>query len=702
MSKSWLSRLILVTAVTLAGCGSSDESYVVTGPVGQPTATVVVNQPLFQGVPGRVDEHRFTGTDPAGQITYGPVTFDKAASIQLDNVPVSTTNIHIGFHDTDPEPDLLVGEHNANVELTPGETEVISNPTIDLKVALTTLDQSIVATGNGTYKQLAYGPAWTMQTREDLATAQEGRADRRQALMSVAHVSDIHLADSESPLRIEFLRAMTGFELPATEFQGAWRPQETLLTHVAESMVRQLNALASGPITGRPYDFAISTGDNSDNRHQNELERFISLLDGGTITPSSGDPNLYEGVQDQVRFDKQYWHPDPGAADDYKTTYGFPDYPGLLQAAVVPFQATGLQVPWYSVYGNHDFLLQGNFLTKAGIAPQNAMEAIATGSHKILKLPLFYEGLELLEEGSGVDLFLVEWLDPVDLTSSWSNFISRWTSILTPSRTVTADPKRHIVSRQEFAQAHLNSPASPGPVGHGFTADNISNDTLYYTFEPVPGVLGITLDTVNPGGEADGSLDQAQVAWLEEQLKAVHSQYYDSVGNLVQTGNQNKLVVLFSHHTLETLTNPLPDPNNPGPRVLNGVFEALLHRYPNVVLWMNGHSHICRVYPHADPSGRSGGFWEVNTPSHIDFPQQSRVVELADNKDGTLSIFATLIDHAAPPETTGGVTNDVLRLASISRELSANDPQIDRTFQLGDADDRNVELLIKRPFSSAP
>lgn len=55
MRKSWLGRLILSTAVALAGCGDSGESFVVTGPPNQATGTVVVNQVLFQGVPGRVD-----------------------------------------------------------------------------------------------------------------------------------------------------------------------------------------------------------------------------------------------------------------------------------------------------------------------------------------------------------------------------------------------------------------------------------------------------------------------------------------------------------------------------------------------------------------------------------------------------------------------------------------------------------------------
>lgn len=691
--------LFLLSALLLAGCDGSDSTTLQQGGAAPPaTGTIVVNHTLFQGVPARVQQKRFTGLNENGNTTYGPVTFDKSPVIRLENVPVNTTQLLIEYLDEGE----VVGTHLAAVELSPGQVLVIEDPLIALEVALTTIDQAIVTDDTTTYKRLKYGQGWPTQVREELATAQNGRESRREALMCIAHVSDVHLADSESPLRIEFLRNLKGLALPLNFFQGAWRPQETLLTQVAEAMVQTLNDLARGPITGRPYDFAVSTGDNSDNRHENELERFVTMLDGGPITPSSGDPSLYEGVQDSVMFDAQYWHPDPGPADQYKTMYGFPDYPGLLEAAVVPFQAQGLNVPWYSAFGNHDYLLQGNFIEKENLDPANALEQIATGSRKILALPLFYAALELIKEGSGVDLFLAEFLDPFGIDHDWPTFISRWNSLTTPAREVTADPKRHIVSRAEFVQAHLDSPATPGPVGHGFTQANIDNDTLYYTFEPVPGILGITLDTVNPGGEADGSLDQTQVQWVEARLQEVHSQYYDLGGNLVQTGNQDKLVVLFSHHHLATLTNALPDPNNLNePRVLGGVFEALLHRYPNVVLWLNGHSHYCRTFAHPDPLGRTNGFWEVNTPSHIDFPQQSRIVELVDNKDGTLSVFATLVDHAAPPET-GPVTNDILRLASISRELSANDPQINLATQLGSLQDRNVELLIEAPFPLSP
>ena len=113
MRNRCISNLILATAVALAGCGDS-ENFVVTGNGAAPPAsgTVIVNHTLFRAVPGRVDEKTFTGTDSSGQVTYGPVTFDKAPSIQLDSVPVTTTNLKIEYIDVDPEPDVKIGEHN--------------------------------------------------------------------------------------------------------------------------------------------------------------------------------------------------------------------------------------------------------------------------------------------------------------------------------------------------------------------------------------------------------------------------------------------------------------------------------------------------------------------------------------------------------------------------------------------------------------
>jgi hypothetical protein len=132
-------------------------------------------------------------------------------------------------------------------------------------------------------------------------------------------------------------------------------------------MVREVNQIGAGPVTGKPLAFAIQTGDNSDNSQYNEIRWNIDVLDGGEVRADSGDLSRYEGVMDgdPTYYDTHYWHPDgtpEGKADDQpRSKYGFPEVPGLLDAARRPFQARGLAMPWYTAMGNHDPLAQGNF-----------------------------------------------------------------------------------------------------------------------------------------------------------------------------------------------------------------------------------------------------------------------------------------------------------------------------------------------------
>ena len=94
----------------------------------------------------------------------------------------------------------------------------------------------------------------------------------------------------------------------------------------------------------------------------------------------------------------------------------------------------------------------------------------------------------------------------------------------------------------------------------------------------------------------------------------------------------------------------------------------------------------------------------MNTASTIDFGQQARTIEVFDNGDGSVSFLVTVLDHAAPPlvpyRSDEGWTSQ--RLASVSRELAAND---DRWFRpmdlLGRREDRNVELIVRAPFTLA-
>ncbi|MCU1355034.1 MAG: uncharacterized protein JWM89_452 [Acidimicrobiales bacterium] len=537
----------------------------------------------------------------------------------------------------------------------------------------TTLAATIVPSGAGPYRLLAEGPGEPINVRVDLAVPKAGREDRRTTLASFVHFTDQHLIDAQSPGRVEFL------DPDDPLFQSAFRPQELLTTHVATSMVTAVAALGRGPVTGRTFDMVVCTGDNVDNQQRNEMEWFLTILDGGTITPDSGDLGTYEGVQDGVDVAARYWHPDAGIADDYKSNQGYPDVPGLLDRSLAPFTSPGLGIPWFSTYGNHDCNVQGNGRRT------DAIDAIFVGDRKPVGL----------KPGESAFQFILR------VFSDSDSVLADLDAGTIPFRQVSADARRQTATVHDWVQAHLASPTGH----HGYGNADLAAGRLYYEFSVAPGVVGISLDTTNHAGGANGSggsLGAGQVAWLEERLAAHHARYWGADGSPVRGTGDDQLVMVFSHHTAGTMDANDPDPDHPEERrILGPELAATLLRYPNVVAWVNGHTHTNGITAHRPTGGRTGGFFEVNTASHVDWPQQARVVELVDNHDGTLSIFGTMIEHAAPVTVDRSAT-DVLGLAAISRELGANDAQAGPEAKQGDLMARNVELVLAAPFVPAP
>ncbi|MFG2094105.1 TIGR03767 family metallophosphoesterase [Streptomyces sp. NPDC048612] len=536
----------------------------------------------------------------------------------------------------------------------------------------TTLDTTARPVGTGGYRRLTSGPGWPLVVRGELAAAASGRQDRRTALACFLQFTDLHVVDVQSPLRTEFLRAGS---------PGSWRAQEALSVAGSVSLVEQANALGGGPHTGRPPAFVMSTGDNIDNHSMVELEWFLTLMSGGRITPNTGDPASFEGVQNSGL--PLYWHPDDGLRDQDKKR-GLPHLPGYLDAAMRPVVSPGLRMPWYSTPGNHDDLPGGC------LAPQDpVLTEYITGARKLFSVP-----------DADVAAF-ARVLDSGDDPKSTvlKDILARNAA---RARTVTPDERRRMATPHEYLRAHLDPGfAGAGPVGHGYTDNHLDGDRMHYSFTVAEGVIGISIDTTYRSGHYEGSLGTEQLRWLERTLAAHSSRHYDTDGRPVRNaGADDAHILVFSHHHSPSMTRR-PDAaraeetRHDGEEVI-----ALLSRFPNVVAWINGHSHVNRVTPHAHPTA-ARSFWEVNTASHVDYPQHARVVELADNHDGTLSLFTTLIESAAPHRTDFDDLSSV-GLASLYRELSYNAPGLAgmtgtvHEAMAGTPADRNTELLLRR------
>lgn len=100
----------------------------------------------------------------------------------------------------------------------------------------------------------------------------------------------------------------------------------------AVALVEQVTTLGGGPHTGRRPAFAISTGDNTDNNSAIELEWFLTAMSGGRITPNTGDPASYEGIQNSGL--DLFWQPDD-ALRDLDKQRGFPRIPVILVTLVI-------------------------------------------------------------------------------------------------------------------------------------------------------------------------------------------------------------------------------------------------------------------------------------------------------------------------------------------------------------------------------
>lgn len=474
---------------------------------------------------------------------------------------------------------------------------------IDSKVT-TTLDQTIIPVSvslpsEGIYpyeisKYEQYGIGkWRLgsglnyQKRLDLMSASYSNSSvtNTAKLLNFFTLTDIHITDKESPTQAIYYGYKGG---SISAYSGIM----LYTTHVLDAAIQTVNALHKE----NPIDFGISLGDDANNAQYNETRWFIDVLDGKNINPDSGIKN----------------DPIPGPHNDYQD----------------PYKAAGLDksIPWYQAIGNHDH----NWM---GIYPPNDYIKKSYIGDSIIKM-----GNNIFTPNGITER--TNYMGVFDGRTIYGDVIGVGPVSNTVKIKIADDPNRRSLSSIEWSNEFFNTTSNPK--GHGFNQADAARGFACYAFEPKSDmpikviVLDDTQKDSDPSTDIHGHsfLDNERYDWLVKELDKGQA--------------EGKLMIIASHIPIGINSlNPEFgwDPNAP---LSEATLIAKLLTYPNLILWVAGHRHSNTVIAlkSTDPSHPELGFWEVETTSLREFPQQFRTFQIVRNSDNTISIFATNVDPA--------------------------------------------------------
>lgn len=330
-------------------------------------------------------------------------------------------------------------------------------------------------------------------------------------------------------------------------------------------------------------DFGLMLGDAINNAQQNELNMYLDVLSGRMVYPNS----------------------DMSKKSDTDFSQ--------------PFKAEGLNMPWYQVIGNHDHFWSGVFNAndklKKALISDKVMKIGVVPNSKILVGEDVYPGI-------------------IDVSDPYGKIIGDGREFQETDN-ITANTTRNFLDSKAFSDVF--------PRGHGINESSGGNPTACYTFEPKANVPVRVIVLDNTAGQdtkfvdatkagdkystaAFGSLDKDRFAWFSKQL--------------ADADKARKLVVVAVHIPLGV---GLWDFTS---EVSEKQVIAELQKYSNIALLTAGHRHVNAVTAFKSPISAKPelGFWQVETASLRDFPQQFRIFDISLNVDNTIAIKATNVD----------------------------------------------------------
>ena len=452
------------------------------------------------------------------------------------------------------------------------------------------------------YSAWQLGPGLNAGQRFDLMPSGYTGAANAAQLVSFFSMTDVHITDKESTAQLPYY----GWMMPPHTgglSASAYSPIILSTTHVLDAAVKTINALHRQA----PFNFGICLGDVANSTQLNEVRWFIDVLDGQMITPSSG-ANL--GAQ----------------------TIGYQK----------PYQAAGLDrsIPWYQAIGNHDQYWMGTEPVTEKV------RAAQVGSEVLNMDPNPFK--PNASEGTGVYVGVVDGATPYgDVIKGGPTG-----SFATPPTVAADSNRRSVVTATSSTATFIGEffKTTSFPPGHGFNRANTGSTAACYTFLPranLPLKVIVFDDTcktndptAGPMFYGGGWIDAARLTWLTNELQ------------LGQDSNQ--LMIVACHIPISPqadLLNATKAPPQFNDYQTETNLLAILHHYPNLILLMAGHRHLNTVTPQPAPDSAHPeyGFWEVESPSLRDFPQQFRTWEILRNSDNSISILTTDVDPVVEP-----------------------------------------------------